>query len=471
MIKLALGHLFKAKKINLDGDNYEVFEYVDFVAGITYDSIKNQHLCSVITGRCAGQYALVSGSENSEYHFCEVGLNDSIKRNDNSADFEKMRALMLKNMAKYYKKNGSSFTAITDKKTIAAIDKALKTQSEFNEENLNSQSNIATMYNDIKKTIIAQDEQIMQILTALFKNQTVIDSDLDDDLIAKLKENVLICGSTGTGKTEILKRISKLYDIPIVIEDATSLSETGYVGRKITDLLEDLYLSADDDIEKAQKGILVIDEFDKLAEGHTNSGDHVSRIGVQRSLLKLLDGSLFYFDDKKFDTSKLTVVALGAFTDIKKGDDYANLTNDDFIKYGMMRELMGRFSKIIKMNTLTEEDIIKILKESDFSPLNTYKVLFEKLGIEYSYTEDFIKYIAEIAVTKQSGARSLKMVFDDAISGALFKIFAGEYTSISLDRPSSENDKPYTLTDKNNSDKKDSDKPQNRILGLFKKQN
>lgn len=466
MSRLAIGHLLKAKKINLDGDNYNFFEYVDFVTGITFENTNNYGICNVISGKYIGKYALTSGNKESEYRFFEENLGDTIRKNGNSVDFEKIRALMLKSKAKYYKKNGSSFTAITDKKVIAAIDKALKTQSEFNEENLKSNSNIATMYNDIKKTIIAQDEQIMQILTALFKNQTVINSNLDDDLIAKLKENVLICGSTGTGKTEVLKRISKLYDIPIVIEDATSLSETGYVGRKITDLLEDLYLSADENIEKAQKGILVIDEFDKLAEGHTNSGDHVSRIGVQRSLLKLLDGSLFYFDDKKFDTSKLTVVALGAFTGIKQGDDYANLTNDDFIKYGMMRELMGRFSKIIKMNTLTEEDIIKILKESDFSPLNTYKVLFEKLGIEYSYTEDFIQYIAEIAVTKQSGARSLKMVFDDAISGALFKIFAGEYTSISLERPSSENDKPYTLTDKNSSDK-----PQNRILGLFKKQN
>ena len=156
----------------------------------------------------------------------------------------------------------------------------------------------------------------MQILTALFKNQKVVNSDLDMDLIAKLKENILIYGSTETGKTEILKRISKLYNIPLVIEDATSLSETGYQGRKITDMLEDLYLAADNDIELAEKGILAIDEFDKLAEKSEDNQSHVSRLGVQRSLLKLLDGTLFYFGDKKFDTSKLTVVALGAFTGI-----------------------------------------------------------------------------------------------------------------------------------------------------------
>lgn len=471
MINLAVGYLLKAKKINIDDNVYEVYESADFIGGIIFKNIKNQRLCNVITGKYMGKYASDCWSFESEYAFCEANLGDIVRKNDNGVDFEEIRKLMLKNMAKYYIKNGSSFKAITDKKMIATFDKALKMHSEFSEENLGSKSNIATMYSDIKKTIVAQDEQIMQILTALFKNQTVINSDLDIDLVAKLKENILICGSTGTGKTEILKRISKLYDIPIVISDATCLSETGYVGRKITDLLDDLYLACDGDIKKAQKGILVIDEFDKLADGHSNNGDHVSRIGVQRSLLKLLDGTLFYFDDKKFDTSKLTVVALGAFTGIKNDDDYTNLTNDDFIKYGMMRELMGRFSKIIKMNTLTEEDIIKILKESDFSPLNTYKVLFEKLGIEYSYSEDFIKYIAEIAVTKQSGARSLKMVFDDAVSGALFKIFAGEYTSISLKRPNGENDKPYTLTNKNSNDKPDNEKIPNPVLGLFKKQN
>ena len=117
---------------------------------------------------------------------------------------------------------------------------------------------------------------------------------LAKNMITKLKENIIIYGSTGTGKTEILKRIASIYKVPIVIEDATSLSETGFVGRNITDMLEDLYLAAGKDIEKAQKGILVIDEFDKLAEKSNSHHDRVSRNGVQRSLLKLLDGSTFY---------------------------------------------------------------------------------------------------------------------------------------------------------------------------------
>ena len=116
------------------------------------------------------------------------------------------------------------------------------------------------------------------------------------------------------------------------------------------------------------------------------------------------------------------------------------------MKYGIMRELIGRFSKIIPMNTLSKKDIIKILKESEFSPLNTYKKLFDMLGVNFDFSDEFIEYIAELAISKQSGARSLKTVFDDCISSALFRIFAGEYTNISLVKPDDENNKPYVLT-------------------------
>ena len=199
-------------------------------------------------------------------------------------------------------------------------------------------------------------------------------------------------------------------------------------------------------MEAAQKGILVIDEFDKLAE-KDSARSHVSREGVQRSLLKLLDGTKYYFDDLTFDTSKLSVVALGAFTDITKDDDYTDITTKDFVNYGIMRELMGRFSKLVAMNNLTKEDIKKILIESNFSPINTYKHLFESMNIDFTYEDDFIDYIAEKAVVLNSGARSLKTVFDDIISSAMFRIFAGDYSSIHLTTPK-EDEKPYVLTKK-----------------------
>lgn len=336
------------------------------------------------------------------------------------------------------------------------IKKIIENSGDYDVSVLSGKSDISDMYSTIKETIIGQDEQIMQILTSIFKNQKVINSNLDNDMIAKLKENIIIYGSTGTGKTEILKRISKIYDVPIVIQDSTSLSETGYVGRNISDMLNDLYLAAGSDIEKAEKGILVIDEFDKLAEkGQTK--DHVSRMGVQRSLLKLLDGTEFYIDGKKFDTSKLSIVALGAFMGIAKDDNYSEVKTTDFVSYGIMRELMGRFSKTIAMNSLTKEDIKRILVESNFSPLYTYKKLFETMGIGFEYDESFVDYVADKAVALQSGARSLKTIFDNEIGSAMFRIFAGEYKSIKLKKPVGEG-KAYELTIKDKQDIKKGNK-------------
>lgn len=473
MANLRIGYLFKKKYVTYEKKKYEIFEFVDYVAGIGFTNTENNDRFNVLSGNYNGKYASVinKNANEEEYVFVGDNLEDALKVNDNHVDFISIRKKRISSTGKYYLRgnSGTDLTRLVNGDLISYLQKEdKKGQSDFDEDEFKKTSDISSMYSSIKKTIISQDEQIMQILTALFKNQKVVNSDLDMDLIAKLKENILIYGSTGTGKTEILKRISKLYNIPLVIEDATSLSETGYQGRKITDMLEDLCLAADNDIELAEKGILVIDEFDKLAEKSEDNQSHVSRLGVQRSLLKLLDGTLFYFGDKKFDTSKLTVVALGAFTGIieeKKQnsgntigfgsnnmgkkvnyDDYSKISSNDFIKYGIMRELIGRFSKTIAMNPLSKEDIIKILKESDFSPLNTYKKLFDMLEVNFDFSDEFIEYIAELAIAKQSGARSLKTVFDDCISSALFRIFAGEYSSISLVKPDDENNKPYVLT-------------------------
>ncbi len=449
MPHLELGYLFKKKYVTYKKKKYEIFEFIDYVAGISFMNNQYDNICNILSGNNAGIYADVinSNANEGEYVFLSDDIDRAIEYNDNSVDFDAIRKKRIKSIAKYYlRSNGIRLSKLSDEDLISFMDKNNKIQSDFIEDIFENTIDISSMYAHIKKTIISQDEQIMQILTALFKNQKVVNSDLDMDLIAKLKENILICGSTGTGKTEILKRISKLYKIPVVIEDATSLSETGYQGRKITDMLEDLCLASNGDLDLAEKGILVIDEFDKLAERSSDSESHVSRLGVQRSLLKLLDGSLFYFDNKKFDTSKLTVVGLGAFTGITNDDGYKHLTTDDFMKYGIMRELIGRFSKTISMNPLKKEDIIKILNESNFSPLNTYKKLFEMLGVSFEFNDDFVEYIAELAIAKKSGARSLKTVFDDCISSALFSIFAGEYSRISLVKPNDENNKPYILT-------------------------
>lgn len=329
----------------------------------------------------------------------------------------------------------NDFEEIKDKKFLKVNKKKKqKTVTELN---------IVKMYNQVRETIIAQDEQVKQILASVYKNQKIINSSLDDRTIAKLKENIIVYGPTGTGKTEILTQIAKLCDVPIVIEDATSFSETGYVGRDVSEMLGDLYSIAGNDVHLAEKGILVIDEFDKLGEsGADGAMEGPSRNGVQRSLLKILDGGTITFREDNYDgtlidfnTSKLTVVALGAFSSIKKNDDYSDISTKDFIDQGIMREVMGRFSKLVPMNHFSKDDYKRILLKSNLSPINTYQKLFDEMGIKFSYDDKLIDYIIEEAEALECGARSLKTVFDGIISDELFDVFAGDKKEIHLTVP------------------------------------
>ena len=220
----------------------------------------------------------------------------------------------------YKKQVGKCYVWNFEKKNFEEI-KNRDFLTRHKEENDRSNNlDILDMYDVVRQTIVAQDDQVKQILASVYKNQKIINSSLNDETISKLKENIIVYGPTGTGKTEILKQIAKICNVPIVIEDVTAFSETGYVGRNVSEMITDLYSAAGMDLSFAENGILVIDEFDKLAEGNMDgNGDGPSRSGVQRSLLKLLDGGTISFKEDyesedliDFNSSKLTVVALGA---------------------------------------------------------------------------------------------------------------------------------------------------------------
>ncbi len=383
-------------------------------------------------------------------HFGEAyQLGNGFDAEEFAIDFKSFKELSLESagyepqmfLDRYKKRTGKFYTWNFEKKDFEEITnrKFLKRQRRKVKSNLD----ILKMYDKVRETIIAQDEQVKQILASVYKNQRIVNSSLDDESMCKLKENIIVYGPTGTGKTEILTQIAKLCDVPIVIEDITSFSETGYVGRDVSEMLSDLYNAAGMDIEFAERGILVIDEFDKLAEGSSNgNGDGPSRSGVQRSLLKLLDGGVIGFREDysdgdliDFNTSKLTVVALGAFSGIKKNDDYNDVSTRDFTDYGIMREVMGRFSKLVAMNCFSRDDYRKILLDSKLSPINTYKNLFDELGINFSYDDSLIEYIIDEAIALDLGARSLKTVFDGIISDYLFDIFADNMKEIYLKVP------------------------------------
>ena len=260
-------------------------------------------------------------------------------------------------------------------------------------------------------------------------------------------------GSTGVGKTEIIKQIAKQLDIPCVIEDATRYTIEGYKGNSIEDMIKHLYESADYDIELAERSILVIDEIDKKSANEDVSS--ISSTGVQQSLLKLLEGTNYnisgdhenMLEPFEFDSSYLTIILSGAFShmDEKKSKEKVvgftasknveeKKTTKEFKNSGIVPELLGRMSKIIQLNKLGEKEFVQILKESEISPLRLTKEFYNSLGVEVIYTNSFINDIATVAKKKDIGARGLKTAFDETIETLEFEVLSGNIKKIIFNR-------------------------------------
>ena len=459
---LCSGYIYEACSIINFNKKAIALKTKDFcICDVYYDEHCNKH-CYILTGDYKGKTLKELNDFNTDYdvifHHSMSGTGTININNAEDLDFDKVREMMLAINDKYYLVDPKDvnrrlirFPAELALETLKILDCAF----DRHENTLQEENNIVSLYKEIKNTIVGQDEQVKKILTTLYQNE-LINNEYEDNLLG-LKKHLLICGPTGTGKTETIRRIADNYDKAIAIVNATSYSETGYVGESVEDMLASLYYAADGDLDVAQEGILVIDEIDKLAED-VGKKSHVSRLGVQRSLLKILEGNIMnvnIIDGKlasviSFDTSKLTVIGLGAFAGIIKPEkkialgfnsvssnnmqdaNYSKITSKDFVDYGMLPELMGRFTSRVYMHTLKKEDLRNILLFSNESPLILYKEYFKNLNIEFSYDDDFIDEVAEGAYNLDLGARGLKVVLDDIISPYLFEVYAGNIKKIYL---------------------------------------
>lgn len=312
---------------------------------------------------------------------------------------------------------------------------------------------IESINKEVRKSIIGQDDAIKQILSTIYFNQRLYDSDLPDDKLRNLKQNILLVGSTGVGKTEIIKQIAKQLDIPCVIEDATRYTIEGYKGNSVEDMIKDLYESADCNLELAERSILVIDEIDKKSANEDVSS--IASTGVQQSLLKLLEGTIYnisgdfanMLEPFEFDSSYLTIILSGAFSHMNEKKSKEKVvgftanknveekkTTKEFKDSGIIPELMGRMSKVIQLNKLGEKEFVQILKESEISPLRLTKEFYSSLGVEVVYTDSFINDIADIAKKKDIGARGLKTAFDETIETLEFEVLSGNVKKIIFNR-------------------------------------